>query len=118
MQKVTPCFWFADQAEEAANFYVSIVKNSRISSFAEATRILGRHIGRPDLEYVQFSEDDMVQALVQAGMSKSFAGLYVEMTRAFREGVVKPSKGRTRENTTPRRFEDFARELAVAYESA
>jgi predicted 3-demethylubiquinone-9 3-methyltransferase (glyoxalase superfamily) len=28
--QIAPCLWFADQAEEAANFYVSIFKNSRI----------------------------------------------------------------------------------------
>ncbi|MFI9557782.1 VOC family protein [Nonomuraea endophytica] len=30
MQKITPYFWFNNQAEEAANHYVSIFKNSRI----------------------------------------------------------------------------------------
>ena len=29
MQKITPFLWFDKQAEEAANFYVSIFKNSR-----------------------------------------------------------------------------------------
>lgn len=30
MQKISPFLWFNDQAEEAANFYVSIFKNSGI----------------------------------------------------------------------------------------
>jgi predicted 3-demethylubiquinone-9 3-methyltransferase (glyoxalase superfamily) len=30
MQKITPFLWFDKQAEQAANFYVSIFKNSRI----------------------------------------------------------------------------------------
>lgn len=30
MQKITPCLWFDDQAEEAAKFYTSIFENSRI----------------------------------------------------------------------------------------
>ena len=30
MQKITPCLWFDTQAEEAANYYVSIFKNSEI----------------------------------------------------------------------------------------
>ena len=30
MQKISPFLWFENQAEEAANFYTSIVKNSRI----------------------------------------------------------------------------------------
>jgi predicted 3-demethylubiquinone-9 3-methyltransferase (glyoxalase superfamily) len=29
-QKIAPCLWFDHQAEEAANFYVSIFKNSKI----------------------------------------------------------------------------------------
>ena len=32
MQKITPCLWFDNQAEEAANFYVSIFKNSKIGN--------------------------------------------------------------------------------------
>ena len=30
MQKITPCLWFDKEAEEAANFYTSIFKNSKI----------------------------------------------------------------------------------------
>jgi predicted 3-demethylubiquinone-9 3-methyltransferase (glyoxalase superfamily) len=29
-QRLTPCLWFADEAEEAARFYVGIFRNSRI----------------------------------------------------------------------------------------
>lgn len=32
MQKITPFLWFDDNAEEAAKFYTSIFKNSRIGS--------------------------------------------------------------------------------------
>jgi len=34
MTKITPFLWFDTQAEEAANFYVSIFKNSRILNVA------------------------------------------------------------------------------------
>ena len=30
MQNITPCLWFDDKAEEAAKFYASIFKNSKI----------------------------------------------------------------------------------------
>ena len=30
MQKITPCLWFDHQAEEAARFYTSIFRNSKI----------------------------------------------------------------------------------------
>jgi predicted 3-demethylubiquinone-9 3-methyltransferase (glyoxalase superfamily) len=38
-KKITPFLWFDDKAEEAANFYVSIFKNSkivRVSRYGEA----------------------------------------------------------------------------------
>lgn len=34
MQRITPCLWFDTQAEEAARFYVSIFKNSRIGTIS------------------------------------------------------------------------------------
>ena len=34
MQKITPFLWFDDQAEEAANFYTSIFKNSKVGSIS------------------------------------------------------------------------------------
>jgi predicted 3-demethylubiquinone-9 3-methyltransferase (glyoxalase superfamily) len=32
--KITPCLWFDTQAEEAANFYIGIFKNSRITDLS------------------------------------------------------------------------------------
>ncbi len=32
MQKITPFLWFDDKAEEAANFYTSIFKNSKVGT--------------------------------------------------------------------------------------
>ena len=37
-QKIAPCLWFDKQAEEAANFYVSIFKNSRIVNVSRYTK--------------------------------------------------------------------------------
>lgn len=34
MQKITPFLWFDDQAEEAARFYTSIFKNSKVGSIS------------------------------------------------------------------------------------
>ena len=34
MQKITPFLWFDDNAQEAANFYVSVFKNSKILNVA------------------------------------------------------------------------------------
>ncbi|MDQ6933542.1 MAG: VOC family protein, partial [Candidatus Eremiobacteraeota bacterium] len=34
MQKIIPFLWFNDKAEEAANFYVSIFKDSKIDNIS------------------------------------------------------------------------------------
>ena len=77
-------------------------------SLDEATRIIGAAIGKPDLTYVQFPYEAALDAMVSGGLSKSLATLYVEMSKAFNEGLVKPVAGRNTRNTTPTRFEDFA----------
>jgi predicted 3-demethylubiquinone-9 3-methyltransferase (glyoxalase superfamily) len=33
-QRISPCLWFADEAEDAARFYTGIFKNSRITSIS------------------------------------------------------------------------------------
>ncbi len=87
-------------------------------TYEEATRIIGAHIGKPDLQYVQFPYADFAPSLVQMGISQNMAGLYAEMARAFNEGKIKPREGRRPENTTPTKFEDFAEVLARAYQAA
>lgn len=103
------------RARDWTGVVVRELVGQRDISNAEATRILGERIGKPDLAYVQLSYADMTNALVQAGLSASFAELYVEMTRAFNEGTVNPR--RTPENATPTPFEDFADEFARAYQA-
>jgi len=39
MQKITPFLWFDTQAEEAAKFYTSIFKNSKIKKIARYTKV-------------------------------------------------------------------------------
>ncbi|RZL86210.1 MAG: NAD-dependent epimerase/dehydratase family protein [Variovorax sp.] len=86
----------------------------RDMSHAEVTRILAEHLRRPDLRYVQIPDAEMAQALVEGGLSGSFAGLYVEMTRAFNANRLQPREGRNAANTTRTRFEDFVAEAIPA----
>ncbi|HLF23526.1 MAG TPA: hypothetical protein VI565_06335, partial [Burkholderiales bacterium] len=88
-------------------------------SLDEATRIIGAAIGKPDLKYVQFPYEAALDAMVSAGLSKSMATLYVEMSKAFNEGLVKSVEGRNARNTTPTHFEDFAAQVfAPAYHAS
>ena len=46
-QKITPFLWFDSQAEEAANFYVSIFKQSRIGAITRYDDEGSKAAGRP-----------------------------------------------------------------------
>jgi predicted 3-demethylubiquinone-9 3-methyltransferase (glyoxalase superfamily) len=47
MNKIQPCLWFDSQAEEAAAFYVSIFKNSKITDVARYGEAGAKASGRP-----------------------------------------------------------------------
>jgi len=47
VQKITPCMWFNNQAEEAAKFYASIFKNSKIGNMTRYGEAGAKVSGRP-----------------------------------------------------------------------
>jgi predicted 3-demethylubiquinone-9 3-methyltransferase (glyoxalase superfamily) len=47
MQKITPCLWFDENAEEAVNFYVSIFKNSQVGHVTRYGDEGAKMSGRP-----------------------------------------------------------------------
>lgn len=56
MQKITPFLWFDSQAEEAANFYVSLFKNSKILNTT-------RYQGGKELEAISGKKDGSVMSV-------------------------------------------------------
>ncbi|MBD2723693.1 NmrA family NAD(P)-binding protein [Hymenobacter armeniacus] len=88
-------------------------------SMAEATAILGRAIGRPELPYVPFPYADARQGMVGAGLSENMADLYIEMTQHINEEKSMTKGPRTAETTTPTTLEEFAQTVfAPAFEGA
>lgn len=47
MQRITPCLWLDDKAEEAAKFYVSIFKNSKLGPITRYGNSGSQVSGRP-----------------------------------------------------------------------
>jgi uncharacterized protein YbjT (DUF2867 family) len=85
-------------------------------SMTDATAVIGRGIGKPDLEYKQFPYDQVEQALTQMGVPPKGAALYIEMYQAINAGVLAPLEPRSSENTTPTSFERFVQDVfAPAY---
>ena len=83
-------------------------------TMTEATAVIARRIGKPDLRYEQFSYDQVEQALTQTGFSPKKAGVYIEMFRAINAGVLAAQEPRSPENSTPTSFEKFVQDVFVA----
>ncbi len=80
-------------------------------SMVEATAVIGRGIGKPDLRYEQFSYDQMRQALTQMGFSPKKAAVYIEMFEAINAGILAAQEPRSPENSTPTSFEAFVQDV-------
>lgn len=77
-------------------------------SMQDATAAIGQAIGRPDLPYIQLSNDQARQGMLQAGMSASLVDLMAEMIRTQNEGKVIVRDVRTAASTTLTTLEAFA----------
>ena len=85
-------------------------------SMNEATAVIARGIGKPELRYVQFPYEQVQQVLMQMGIPPKTAALFTEMYKAINEGIVAAEEPRSPENTTPTSFEKFVQDvLAPAY---
>ncbi len=80
-------------------------------SMTEATAVIARGIGKPDLRYVQFPYEEVQQVLLQMGIPPKSAALFIEMYKAINAGVVAPQEPRSPENTTPTSFEKFVQDV-------
>ena len=47
-QKITPCLWFDNQAEEAVKFYTSIFKNSKVGKTSRYDKASSQVSGQPE----------------------------------------------------------------------
>jgi len=82
-------------------------------SMNEATAVIARGIGKPELRYVQFPYEQVQQVLMQMGIAPKSAALFIEMYKAINAGVVAPQESRAPENTTPTSFERFVQDVFV-----
>jgi len=85
-------------------------------SMTEATAVIARGIGNPDLRYEQFSYDQMQHGLTQMGFPPKKSAVYIEMFKAINAGVLAAQEPRSLENSTSTSFETFVQDVfAPAY---
>jgi len=93
---------------EFAGQQVQELHGQRDLSFGEITSILGKAIGKRDLNYVTLTRDQFRDTLIkQVGMSQSVANLLAEMAESLDSGYLHPLEARTARSTTPTSYETF-----------
>ena len=80
-------------------------------TYNEVARIIGSAINKPDLSYKQLPDEQVIQGMVQMGMSRNMAELLCQMADALNRGYMKALEPRTPANTTPTSYEHFVREV-------
>lgn len=81
----------------------------------EIAAILGSAIGKPELPWVNFSNEDSLNGMLQAGLSNEVASNYVEMGAAMASGAMAEDFKRNKPAKSPTRLEAFAKEFAAIY---
>ena len=89
---------------------------SDLRTNAEVAKALGAAIGKNDLPWVEFKDEDSLGGMLGAGLPQEIAKNYVEMGTAVRSGKMftdfelqgKPVSGKTK-------LEDFAKVFAAVY---
>ncbi len=86
---------------------------SDVRTPADVARVLGTAAGKPELPWVEFTDEQSLQGMTGAGLPEEIAGLYTEMGTAIRAGKLQsdftaqgaPVAGKIK-------LEDFARDFA------
>jgi uncharacterized protein YbjT (DUF2867 family) len=87
-------------------------------SWAEVAHVLGKSIGIPNLPWVEFTDEQSLSGMLQAGLSKTIADAFVQMGKALRINEMESDYWKNRPATLGKvKLEKFAEEFAAAYKS-
>ena len=89
---------------------------ARDVSYPEMAKVYGAHIGKNDLNYVEFPYADFKNSMMQQmGTSENTADNLNEFIKAMNEGKVMAQAKRDAESTTPTTVEEFANTFKYVY---
>lgn len=81
----------------------------------EIAKVLGEDIGKPDLPWVKFRDEDVLNGMLQAGLTPDVAKNLVEMGNGVDSGIALTDYNQHKPVLSPRKFKEFAKEFAAAY---
>jgi uncharacterized protein YbjT (DUF2867 family) len=90
--------------------------SSDIRTFSDIVKVIGGVIGKPELPWIEFSDEDTFQGMTQAGLPEVFAKSYVQMGKSIREGLIQEDYFNRNEQPQGKvKLEAFAKEFAEVY---
>jgi uncharacterized protein YbjT (DUF2867 family) len=109
---------YAFKRLNALNFHGSNIQyllGQRDLTYKEVASVLGKAIGKPDLQYSEFPPEAFKMALMQMGASESLADNMNKFIGHLNKGKVLEDANRDAENTTPTSIEEFAHTFAYVF---
>lgn len=79
---------------------------------------LGKAIGKPDLQWVKFTDEQALTGMLQAGLSQTVSENYVEMGQAMDSGRMFEEYWKQPVKLGKVKLDDFATEFAAAYKAS
>jgi len=98
--------------KDFAGSSIHYLLGQRDLTLTEAAAVIGGKIGKTGLPYVMFPYNEAEKAMITMGLSPDMSRNYVEMSKAFNDGLIKPAV-RTAMNATPTSFEVFCDDVFV-----
>jgi uncharacterized protein YbjT (DUF2867 family) len=94
---------------------VSYIAGEVVSN-GEVAKVLGEAVGKPDLPWVEFSDDQSLQGMLGAGLSEEIAKNYTEMGASFRAGKMTEDFWKHQPESLGKvKLKDFAKVFADIY---
>jgi len=91
---------------------------SDIRPATDLAKVFGAAIGKPELPWVEFKDEESLNGMLQAGVPNEIAELYTEMGRGLRTGIVqKDFIDHGSSVTGATKLEAFAREFAEKFKA-
>lgn len=82
----------------------------------DAARVLGAAIGKPDLTWVLFTDEQVKQTMLQNGVPESTVDSIVELNAAIHSGIMRKGYEATKPQKMGKvKLEDFAKEFAATF---
>ncbi|RED22609.1 uncharacterized protein YbjT (DUF2867 family) [Flavobacterium cutihirudinis] len=89
---------------------------SDVRTPGDAAKIFGAEIGKPELPWIEFTDEQSLNGMIQAGLPEEIAGLYTEMGAGLRSGAIAEDFLKNKTAVDGKiKLEDFAKEFASRF---